>query len=114
MTPSPSPTAPVPDADDDEDDLGPDHDDESSDDDDIWPIVLVSLLGAASCFLFFILAFFWRRFYVPDFMWSTPVFSPGPEPIALGQRIVINSPSVMEKMLLYHVLEETLGGKKRQ
>jgi hypothetical protein len=83
-----------------------------SDDDDPWSWVLVALLFAGSIILALLLVFYWRRFWVPDFMFSTPIFSPGPEPVALGQRIVVPSRSALEKTLLYHVLEETLGNKK--
>jgi hypothetical protein len=114
-SPTPSPSSPVPDADDDEDDLGPDHDDDdtsASDDDDVWSWVLVSLLGALTIALFIILACFWRKFWVPDVMFSTPIFSPGPNPVSLGRKIVVNSPSTIERMLLYKILESTFSKKK--
>jgi hypothetical protein len=113
-SPTPSPTAPTPDADDDEDDHGHDHDDssESDDDDDFWGWIWVVLLFLFSIFLALILAWFWRRFWVPDVMFSQPIFSPGPEPIALGRSITVSSPSAIERMLMYKILEATLSKKK--
>jgi hypothetical protein len=110
----------VPDADDDEDDLGPDHDDDDSESSEepsqIWPIVIVSLLGVLSILLCIILACFWRQYWVSDVMWSTPVFSPGPNPVSLGKpighTIVVNSPSAIERLLLYKILESTFSKKK--